>query len=292
MLKEAKDLLNNKSQTKLNKLKPEPCPIDTVNTKRVIDCTANNPEDENQANKKFWFQDHQGPIEAKKLANLKSFLIVTHMQDKLSAVSSELKRSENRQSLHEAYCNYNGMRSVTRQNSLKFNEANDKNKGKNQIFLTASEKKMLSIDKCIQDELESEARILKKKTLENLEIAEIVSKVQGKTQSRVKKMMKVDPEYLVQYRTGQNFCVGSAPKNTRSISSMGISDIRYSVNNKKSLTKGCALSKAQQSTPDNIFRTPSLDLKDFSAVAKDFIRTGSQIQKSLRSVFRKNYLKP
>jgi len=81
ILKEAKEIRSNKSSSNLHKLLPEPCPIDTLNTKRVIDCVENNGklQEETQLNTKNWFQGHRGLIEAGKLANLKKFLTVINI---------------------------------------------------------------------------------------------------------------------------------------------------------------------------------------------------------------------
>lgn len=255
----------------------------------MIDCFENNGklQEESQLNAKNWFQGQRGLIEAEKLANLKNFLIVINIKEKYSNIGIGLKENELRGSIQEGIHNFEKKASMVRQNSVQFKEELNAKHEKNPKFFTSSEKKMLQVDQEIQNELEMAARIKSKRTSENLAIIEAATKDREKSDSQVKKTPKFLPKSFVSNKSSENFNSILRKKNFRSVSSMGLSEIKSIVkNNKKKQSKNQLLIEDRSQKHKFIYKTPSLDLNDLSSQANDFIKASSKIQKSLRSAFR------
>ena len=158
---------------------------------------------------------------------------------------------------------------------------------KNPKFVTTSEKKMLQVDQEIKDELEMAERIKRKRTSENIAIIEAATKEREKSDSQLKKTPKFVRKSLGYNKSSESFNPVPNKKNFRSVSSMGLSEIRSIVKNKmKKQPKNKVLIQDLSRKNDFIYRTPSLDLNSLSSLANDFIKASSKIQKSLRSAFR------
>jgi hypothetical protein len=171
------------------------------------------------------------------------------------------------------------MKGFTRKSSIHIHDETSNSRPRKQpLFITETEKKMLEIDKEIQEKIEVNRNFERKLTFfQNLKNQVDEVKEDKKVQSKVKALMRIDPVYLIFYKK-KNF--GQDSGHGRSMSLGKFSPVKPSSNKSPQKPEGL------KSYPKPL-KTPSLDSKNFTKITQNSLKEFKIIEKNLRSVFKK-----
>jgi hypothetical protein len=302
ILAKAKESGNSPMKLNLNKVSRPLQAIDTVSTMRVIQSLDNNAQGKNKIKKNSQDSNNEdipGIEQARKLSKLEKFFIVIDKQQKYSKVTQNIKKADDSKGICKEIDNFH-RRNKSSANEIEKKET--KNLQKKDLSalspckIYASEARMIKIDKEIKEMVEEAVltEIQKQKTEKFHPISLPTKKQKAKIESKIKKLRQIDPVFLDSYKKKSDnsnptesihdllyHCRSSSASNlSPSFSRITITSKEYNPNLWFDSLKKNYNGKI---TPKQTFLS---EFSDYSSVAKNFLKNGMDMEKSLRNAFR------